>query len=153
MAAKPFMGMAHPRLDEKSRVILPAKFRDRLTGGLVMSKGQEHCIYVWPQESFASQLADVQARSLTNAADRWYSRILMSSSTEDEADKQGRVTLPPELRQWAGLTQELTVVGHLDHVEIWDSAAWSAYEAAHEEAFAALDEGGPPTTPPAPPMA
>ena len=142
MAIRAFMGNAHPRLDDKGRVILPAKFRDRLSDGLVMVKGQEHCIYVWPREAFETQLADIQSRSSTNAKDRAFSRVLLASAYEDEADKQGRVTLPADLRAWAGLSGELTVVGQFDHVEIWDLAAWADYEAAHEEGFAQLDETG-----------
>ena len=142
VAIKAFMGNAHPRLDDKGRVILPAKFRDRLSDGLVMVKGQEHCIYVWPREAFETQLADVQSRSITSAADRAYSRVLLASAYEDAADKQGRVTLPPDLRAWAGLSGDLTVVGQFDHVEIWDFAAWAAYESVHEEGYAQLDEKG-----------
>jgi len=145
VAIRAFMGKAHPRLDEKGRVILPARFRDRLSDGVVLTKGQEHCINVWPREEFDSQLEAVRVRSITSAADRAYSRVLLASANEEEADKQGRVTLASDLRQWAGLGQELTVVGQYDHLEIWDFAAWAAYEAAHDEGFAQLDEGGPPT--------
>jgi MraZ protein len=135
-----FLGTHTPKLDEKGRVILPAKFRDELTDGLVMTKGQERCIVIWPNESFADYAEQLRARSTNNEKVRAYTRVFFSSAFDDVADKQGRVTIPAPLRQWAGLDRDLIVVGADTRVEIWDTAAWDHYLALQEPGFSSLDE-------------
>ena len=106
-----FLGTHTPRLDEKGRLILPAKFRDKLAGGLVVTRGQERCLYVFPMDEFV-RVAD------------------------EIPDKQGRVTIPQALRDYAGLDRECTVIGAGSRVEVWDTAAWNAYLESTEQAFA-----------------
>ncbi len=135
-----FLGTHNPKLDEKGRLILPAKFRDELTDGLVMTKGQERCVVIWTAAAFNDYVAKLRERSLNNEKVRAFTRVFFSSAFDDVADKQGRVTIPVPLRQWAGLDRELVVIGRDESIEIWDSAAWEHYLAMQEPSFASLDE-------------
>ena len=133
-----FLGTHTPRLDEKGRLILPAKFRDQLSEGVVITKGQERCLFVFTAADFAAQAA-VREVPTTRAA-RDYQRIFFASAFDEVPDRTGRVTVPPALRAYAGLTKECVVIGANTHLEIWDAAAWRDYEAAQEQAFADQEE-------------
>ncbi len=140
VGATVFLGTHTPKLDEKGRLILPAKFRESLTEGLVMTKGQERCVVIWTQENFSQYAESLRARSQNNEKVRALTRVFFSSAFDDVADKQGRVTIPVPLRQWAGLDRELVVVGADTRIEIWDAVAWNQYLVVQEASFATLDE-------------
>lgn len=135
-----FLGTHTPKLDDKGRLILPAKFRDGLAAGLVMTKGQERCVTIWPRNAFDEYAEELRTRSINNEKVRSYIRVFFSSAFDDQADKQGRITVPAALRQWAGLDRDLVVVGADTRIEVWDVAAWDQYLAAQEEGFSSLDE-------------
>lgn len=137
-----FLGTHTPKLDEKGRLILPAKFREPLTSGLVMTKGQERSVIVWPNAQFNEYAESLRTRSQNNEKVRAFTRVFFSSAFDDVADKQGRITIPAPLREWAGLDRELVVVGADTRIEIWDAVAWSQYLAVQEPGFASLDETG-----------
>jgi MraZ protein len=138
-----FLGTHTPRLDDKGRLFLPAKFRDELAGGVVITRGQERCLYVFTKNAFAAKAEELQSQSLGSKAARDYGRMFFSSASDEIPDKTGRVTLPQPLRQYAGLTKDCVVIGANTRLEIWDAAAWAAYEAEQEQAFADQDEGAP----------
>jgi MraZ protein len=138
-----FLGTHTPRLDDKGRLFLPAKFRDELAGGVVITRGQERCLFVFPKAAFVAKAEELQSASLTSRAARDYGRMFFSSASDEIPDKQGRVTLPQPLRQYAGLTRDCVVIGANTRLEIWDAAAWATYEAEQEQAFADQDEEVP----------
>lgn len=131
-----FLGTHHPRLDEKGRLILPAKFRDMLAGGLVVTKGQERCLYAYPTEEFAAIAAGLQRGPTSAKAVRDFGRMMLAGASDEVPDRQGRVTIPPALRAYAGLVRDLAVVGMGNRVEIWDASAWAAYVEATEASYA-----------------
>lgn len=135
------MGTHTPRLDDKGRLILPAKFRDGLAGGVVITKGQERCLYVFPIAEFTALAARLREQPMTHKAARAYSRVFFASAHDEVPDKQGRVTIPSHLRQYAGLDRELAVIGASTHVEIWDRHAWESYLADSEDQFADIEQG------------
>lgn len=135
-----FLGTHTPKLDEKGRIILPAKFRDELANGLVLARGQERCIYVFSAEGFAAQVEKIRQAPLTSKLARDYVRVFLSGASDERPDKQHRVTIPPALRDYAGLDRDLTVIGAGDRAEIWSTAAWNAYYAEKEEAFSNTEE-------------
>ncbi len=135
-----FLGEHFPKLDEKGRLILPAKYRERLAEGLVMTKGQERCLYVYPVDDFAPIAAKLQSGPTSSKAVRDFNRMLLSGAAEEVPDRQGRVTIPPTLREYAGLDRDLAVVGVADRVEIWDAAAWTRYSQANESSYAETAE-------------
>ncbi len=135
-----FLGTHTPRLDDKGRLFLPAKFRDELAGGVVITRGQERCLYVFPRVAFAAKAEELQTQSLSSKAARDYGRMFFSSASDEIPDKTGRVTLPAPLRQYAGLTKDCVVIGANTRLEIWDAAAWASYEQEKEQAFADQEE-------------
>jgi MraZ protein len=135
-----FLGTHTPKLDDKGRIILPAKFRDELARGLVLARGQERCIYVFTAEGFAEQVERIRQAPLTSKLARDYVRIFLSGASDEIPDKQHRVTVPLALREYAGLDRDLTVIGAGDRAEIWATDAWDAYYAEREEAFSTTEE-------------
>lgn len=135
-----FLGTYAPKLDEKGRIILPAKFWDELSSGVVLTRGQERCVYVFSSSTFAEQVDHLRNTPLTNKAGRDYLRLFLSGASDEVPDKQRRVTIPPMLREYAGLDRELTVIGAGNRAEIWSTEAWNAYYAEKEEAFANTEE-------------
>ncbi|GAB3695856.1 division/cell wall cluster transcriptional repressor MraZ [Nocardiopsis oceani] len=135
-----FLGTHTPRLDQKGRLFLPAKYRDELSGGLVITKGQERCLYVFPTAEFSRVTEALSSAPVTAKAVRDFSRVLFASASDESCDKQGRVTVPPHLRQYAGLDRDCVVIGANTRLEIWDAAAWSEYEAEQEQVFSQLSE-------------
>ncbi len=131
-----FLGTYAPKLDEKGRIILPAKFRDELASGVVLTRGQEHCVYVFSQREFESLHEKIRQAPVTSKQARDYLRVFLSGASAETPDKQNRVTVPQALRSYAGLEHDLTVIGAGSRAEIWDAKAWEAYLAAQETAFA-----------------
>ena len=138
-----FLGTHTPRLDEKGRLFLPAKYREEVAGGVVLTKGQERCLFVFTAAGFAEKAQQLQDAPLSAKASRDYARQFFGSASDETPDRQGRITVPPALRAYAGLDRDCVVVGANTRLEIWDAAAWAAYEQEHEQAFAELAEEVP----------
>jgi MraZ protein len=134
------LGSHTPRLDDKGRLTLPAKFREELDGGLVITKGQERCLYVFPLAEFSRISEALRTAPVTAKALRDYSRVFFASASDEIPDRQGRVTIPPALRAYAGLTRECVVNGANTRAEIWDSERWERYLSESEESFSDLAE-------------
>ncbi|WP_284976128.1 division/cell wall cluster transcriptional repressor MraZ [Arthrobacter sp. efr-133-TYG-104] len=135
-----FLGTHSPRLDEKGRIILPAKFREELAEGLVLTRGQERCIYVFSQKEFERIHESMRETPLSSKQARDYMRVFLSGASDEVPDKQGRVTIPPALRSYAGLGRELAVIGAGTRAEIWDAEAWDTYLSEKEAAFSETDD-------------
>ena len=137
---KMFLGTHEPRLDEKGRLILPAKFREELSAGLVITKGQERCLYVFPSTEFATITETLRQAPVTSKNARDYMRVMFAGAHDEIPDRQGRVTIPAGLRTYAGLEKDCVVIGANTRVEIWDSAAWNAYLTDREKGFSDVSE-------------
>ncbi len=141
-----FVGSYPLRLDEKGRLALPVRFREQVADGMVITKGQERCLYALTLERVAEvQRARAAAVSSDTARGRALSRLGFGSMAELEPDKTGRVTLPANLREYAGLDRDVVVVGVDTRFEIWDSVTWDAYVEEQEAAYAAMESEGMPT--------
>jgi MraZ protein len=135
-----FLGTHTPRLDDKGRLFLPAKYREELSAGLVLTKGQERCLYVFPETEFARITEALRSAPVTAKAVRDYSRVFFASASDEIPDKQGRITIPQGLRDYAGLQRDCVVIGANTRLEIWDTVAWEAYLAQQEDAFSDVSE-------------
>ncbi|UNX55971.1 division/cell wall cluster transcriptional repressor MraZ [Georgenia sp. TF02-10] len=135
-----FLGTHAPRLDDKGRLILPAKFREELAGGVVLTRGQERCLYAFPMREFEEMHTRLRQAPVTSKQARDYLRVFLSGAADEVPDKQGRITIPGPLRQYAGLDRDLAVIGAGTRIEIWDAGAWDRYLTAQEEAFAETAE-------------
>jgi len=134
------LGTHTPKLDDKGRLILPAKFRDELSEGVVITRGQERCLYVFSKSEFASVHEKIRQAPVTSEDARKYLRVFLSGAADDQPDKQGRVLLPQLLREYAGLQKELVIIGVGSRAEIWDASSWQAYLDSNEDNFATQAE-------------
>jgi MraZ protein len=135
-----FLGTHSPRLDEKGRLFLPAKYLDELAGGVVITRGQERCLSVFAREEFAHLTEKLRNAPMTDKVARDYLRLLFSAASDQLPDRQGRISVPAVLRAYAGLERDCVVIGANTRLEIWDARAWETYLAAQEDAFAQAAE-------------
>lgn len=119
------LGEYEHTIDDKNRLTLPARFRDTLSGGVVVTRGMDGCLYAYPreewQERFQSRVAGLDPLS---SEGRKLQRHFFSGAAEAELDKQGRIMIPGALLRYAGLEREVVVAGIHDHLEIWDRESW-----------------------------
>ncbi|MGB2953107.1 MAG: division/cell wall cluster transcriptional repressor MraZ [Gaiellaceae bacterium] len=119
------LGEYEHTIDDKNRLTLPARFREELAGGVVVTRGMDGCLYAYPREGWhatvESRLADLDPLSREG---RLMQRFFFSGATEADLDRQGRVMIPAALAQHAGIERDVVVAGVRDHLEIWDRAAW-----------------------------
>ncbi len=135
-----FLGTHTPRLAETGWISLPAKFREELSAGLVLTRGQERCIYVFSMSEFERVHEQMRAAPISSRQARDYNRIFLSGASDEVPDKQGRITIPPALRTYAGLDRDLAVIGAGSRAEIWAAEAWESYLDEKETAFSETDE-------------
>lgn len=137
-----FLGEYQHALDDKGRVVLPRKFRDDLKDGCVITKGQEHCIYVFTPARWEEEVAKVSKLPRTQSRARKYSRSFFAGASDQKPDKQGRIAIPENLRRYAslGTDETVTVVGVADYVEIWSTSAWENVAADADELYAGIEE-------------
>ena len=120
-----FLGEHQHSLDAKGRVILPARFRDQLEGGAVMTKALDGCLAVYPRDEFEALATKLREARGRGPRERQAARTLAWGSVEITPDKQGRVAIPAHLRTFAKLEREVIVAGNFDHIEIWNSEDFS----------------------------
>jgi MraZ protein len=128
-----FLGQFEHTIDDKSRLTLPARFRDALAAGAVLTRGLDGCLDVFPREDW-NRMVEARLAPLdpfTREA-RGLKRYFFSAAADVEPDKQGRVLVPPALIESAKLGREVVVAGVHDHLEIWDRQAWRDHLAAVE---------------------
>jgi MraZ protein len=135
-----FLGEYQHTLDPKGRVILPAVYRERLSEGLVMTVGVDKCISVHPTDDWQQVVEALRSLRPTERRERQFARVMLSSAHAETLDKQGRITIPARLREFAQLTKDVMVVGQDTKVEIWDSERWAAYRDEAMADFAVIEE-------------
>ncbi len=135
-----FMGEYQHNIDAKGRVIFPVKFREQLGQTFVATKGLDGCLFVYSASEW--QALEEKLKQLPTASKdaRAYVRFFFSGATELECDKLGRILLPATLREYAGLSKEIAVIGVGGRVEIWDSERWKKYNEESDEAVAGIAE-------------
>ena len=119
-----FSGEYSHTLDAKGRLTIPARFRDELDGGVVVTKGYEPCIVLYPLSEWSALAAKVAQLPKTSRAARAYTRLVFGSAAEVVPDKMGRILVPSFLREYAGIDEEAIVVGVNTYVEIWSPVRW-----------------------------
>ena len=135
-----FMGEYQHTIDAKGRLTMPAKFRDELGDKFVVTKGLDHCLFVYSQAEWHIMEDKLKALSFTRADARAFARMFFSGAAEGEMDKQNRVLLPQNLREHAELHKDVIVVGVSTRVEIWDKEKWQAYNDAASADYEILAE-------------
>jgi MraZ protein len=130
-----FLGEAEHSLDDKGRVVLPAKYRDELVDGAVIAKGRGDCLFIYSTEEFERVAQDLREKSKEGPKGLAMARSFFSGAEAINPDKQGRVAIPPKLRQYAGLQRDVVVAGVFSRIEIWDRQRWADRGPAGDESL------------------
>ncbi len=124
------LGEYEHTIDDKNRLTLPARFREQLAGGVVVTRGMDGCLYAYPRDDWSELEARVAELDPLTREARTIQRHFFSGASEAELDRQGRLLVPPSLREYAALGGEAMVVGSRDHIELWEPTRWADYSAA-----------------------
>lgn len=135
-----FMGEYKHNLDTKGRIIMPSKFRELLDGQFVITRGLDRCLFAYTEEEWSRIEEKLKTLPLTKKDARKFTRLFFSGAAFVEIDKQGRINIPQNLREYAGLTKDCTVIGVSSRIEIWDSAAWEDFYTESEDNFEDIAE-------------
>ena len=122
-----FIGEYHHTIDEKGRIIIPAKFREDLGESFIVTRGIENCLFVYSKENWAKITDKLNSLPFTKKDARNFNRFFMSGATDVELDKQGRVNLPSPLISYASLLKDCVVIGTGDRLEIWSEESWNSF--------------------------
>ncbi|MNJ46381.1 cell division protein MraZ [compost metagenome] len=140
MSLTMFMGEFQHNIDDKGRMIIPAKFRELLGTSFVVTRGLDKCLFVYPLPEWEALEHKLKALPLMKSDARAFTRFFFSGATECEWDKQGRVNLPSTLRDYAKLEKECAVLGVSNRVEIWSRDTWEQYFQQSEDTFNEIAE-------------
>lgn len=122
-----FLGEYQHSLDIKARLIVPARFREELGVRFVATKGLDNCVFIYPLDEWKIIEEKIRSLPFTRSDARSFARFFFSGATELEADKQGRVVLPQNLREYANIDKDLVIIGVGSRIEIWSSSTWATY--------------------------
>lgn len=122
-----FLGEYHHVFDAKNRISLPSKFRKELGGAVIVTRGLDRCLFVYPKSAWKKEAEKLAQHSTGNAAGRGLSRLMLAGASEADVDSAGRILVPDYLKSFAGLHSKAVVAGVSERVELWDARAWAAY--------------------------
>lgn len=122
-----FIGQFQHSLDQKGRLIIPSKFREDLGQSFVLTKGLDGCLFVYPRDEWAVLEQKLKTLPFTQKDARAFIRFFFAGAVEAEMDKQGRILIPPQLREHAGIERDVVIIGVSNRVEIWSQEQWEAY--------------------------
>lgn len=128
-----FFGRSDHSLDAKGRLFLPARHRPSFERGAFVTKSIDGCLAIWPQDDFLRMIAELQEKARRGAKERQVLRSIAAGTHEVLPDRQGRVPIPQALREFAGLAEQVAVIGNVDHLEVWDPERWAAKDAQGSE--------------------
>lgn len=129
-----FLGEYKHSVDIKGRVAIPAKFRDQLISGAIITRGLDGCLFLFSKKDWEALAAKIAALPLAQAGARAFSRLMLAGAADVEIDAQGRILIPDNLRTYAGLAKSAVIAGVLNRAEIWDEDVWARYKQKTESA-------------------
>ncbi len=135
-----FLGEFQHNIDDKGRIIIPAKFRDELGDLFIITRGLDKALFVYPMSEWVELESKLSSLPFTKAVARQFNRLFFSGAVESEIDKQGRAIIPSNLRSYALLTKECVVIGVSTRIEIWDREYWEKYSQVAEDSFNEIAE-------------
>jgi len=128
-----FIGEYTYSIDQKGRVALPAKFRNKLASGCVVTRGLDKSLFIYPMEEWQKIASKLASLPLTSAKARAFTRLMLAGAMDVELDKQGRITIPGYLREFASIKKSVVVAGLFDRLEVWAEDAWKEYRKKTEK--------------------
>lgn len=135
-----FIGEFRHNLDEKGRLAIPAKFRNKLAEGCIVTRGVDNCLEIYPGDIWQKKAQKLASLPISQKDARSYVRLTLAGAMQLNLDKQGRVTLPDYLRSYCKLRKKSVVVGLYDHLEIWEEADWDKFRDKTEKQSADIVE-------------
>ncbi len=129
-----FIGEFKHSVDTKGRVAVPAKFRNQISSGAIITRGLDHCLFVFTEGDWEALAQKIIALPLAQSNSRAFSRLMLAGASGVEVDSQGRILIPDYLRKYAGISKSVKVIGVYNRVEIWDEASWQKYKEKTENA-------------------
>ena len=135
-----FMGEYHHNVDEKGRLIIPAKFRTELGDKFIVTRGLEKCLYVYSESEWNNIVAKIKTLPFTKKDVRTFVRSFFSGATECEFDRQGRINITSPLVSYAGITKECVIIGANDRLEIWSEDAFNNFMNENSEQLEEIAE-------------
>jgi len=128
-----FIGEYQHNLDNKGRLAVPAKFRQLLEKGAVVTKGLDDCLFLYPKAKWEEMAGKLASLPISQKKARDFARLMLAGAMPVEFDSQGRITLPEYLRKFAQLSKETIIAGLYDRLEIWDEGKWNKYKESTEK--------------------
>lgn len=128
-----FIGEYNHALDDKGRLAIPAKFRQLLRSGAVVTKGLDDCLVIYPKKEWEQLAGKIAALPFNKTHDRSLARFILAGAADADFDNQGRITLPEHLRKFASLNKKTVIAGLYNRLEVWNEATWNAYKAKNEK--------------------
>lgn len=122
-----FLGEFTHKLDSKNRIMIPSEFRDDLSENFYITKGPEKSLVIYTEEEFVKQSERLDGLEVQNKKNRAIKRLFFSSTVKANLDKQGRVLLNKNLRDYSEIKEEAMIIGNNSTIELWDRANWEAY--------------------------
>lgn len=135
-----FLGSHEHTIDSKGRLTLPAKWRGDLASGVVVTRGLEQCLFIFPQTKFQEIAAEIDRQGILLPEARAWARYISGESEAAEVDGQGRILISQKLRNYAGLNGNVVVVGLLSRIEVWSPAKYQAINQQVESDAATVSE-------------
>ncbi len=130
-----FMGEYRHNIDEKGRLIVPAKYRAELGESFIITKGLDGCLFVYPDAEWTALTERMKELPLTKSDARAFVRFFFSGASECNCDSQGRTVIPSNLRTYGKLDREAVIVGVGSRIEIWSGEKWDEFESSAEETY------------------
>lgn len=135
-----FMGEFKHALDEKKRLIIPSKYRDGLGSTFILTRGIDKCLFLYSEKDWNCLTAKLHTLSFTKKDSRAFLRFFLSGATILEVDKQGRIVIPNNLLEYAGIVKECAIIGVGERIEIWSKDAWDAFYRENEDKLSNMAE-------------
>ena len=129
-----FIGEFGHSVDAKGRMAIPAKFRTSISGGAIITRGLDRCLFVFTAKDWETLAVKLNSLPLAQANSRAFARLMLAGASNVELDSQGRILIPDFLRKYAGLGKNVRVIGVYKRMEMWDEGAWDEYRAKTESA-------------------
>ena len=134
------------KMDSKGRLIIPAKFREELGDNFVATRGLDNCLFIFPMDEWEQLSKKIANTPVTNKNARFFARFFISGATESTLDKQGRINIPTNLKEYAELEKEIVVIGLTNRIELWAKENWDQFlqttEDSTDEIAAAMEDLG-----------
>jgi MraZ protein len=135
-----FLGEFIHAIDSKGRLTIPAKFREDLDTGLVVTRGLDRCLAIYPIPEWEQLASQVSGLPVTDRRARAFRRLVFANASDVDLDKQGRILIPPRLRDYAGLDGEAVVAGLNTYIELWSPDTWAEERERVEDDQANIEE-------------